>query len=155
MMNSLRRAIRLALVVFPFLTADLAAQPALPRDRAPQVPGSIREFVDRLYSADPNERAEAACQIGRRHADAAAAIPILLSMLSDDVAVPAIECEMGPWLRRRLPSTAEARKWMETSPAKEAAEALGDIGNEAVAGLLQALGHADWKTRKFAAFGLG
>ena len=42
-------------------------------------------------------------------------------------------------------------KWMETSPAKEAAEALGDIGNAAVPGLLQSLAHSDWKTRKFAA----
>ena len=48
-----------------------------------------------------------------------------------------------------------ARKWMETSPAKEAAEALGDIGDAAVPGLLQALAHSDWKTRKFAAVGLG
>ena len=119
------------------------------------MPGAIRSLVDRLYSADPKERAEAACQLGRRHADAASAIPILLSMLSDDVTVPAIECEMGPWFRRTMPASPDARKWMETSPAKEAAEALGDIGDAAVPGLLQALAHSDWKTRKFAAVGLG
>lgn len=154
-MPSFRFAPRLALAVLVFVTAELAAQPKLPRDQVPQVPRSIREFVDRLYSADPRERAEAACQIGRRHAEAAAAIPALLSMLSDDVTVPAIECEMRPWLRRTLPVSADARKWMETSPAAEAAEALGDIGNAAVPGLLDALGNSDWKTRKFAAMGLG
>jgi HEAT repeat protein len=121
----------------------------------PAVPGAIRPFVDRLYSADPKERAEAACQIGRRHAEAASAIPILLSMLSDDVRVPALECEMSPWLRRTMPTNPDARKWMETSPAKEAAEALGDIGNAAVPGLLQSLAHSDWKVRAFAALGLG
>ena len=138
-----------------FATAELAAQATLPREQAPLVPGSIREFGDRLYSADPPERAEAACQIGRRHADAEAAIPILLSMLADDVTVAAIECEMTPWLRRAIGQRVEVQGWMETSPAKEAAEALGNIGNAAVPGLLQALEHNNWKNRKFAAIGLG
>ncbi len=137
----------LVLAMLVTLEAGATAQPTVPRDRAPVVPGAIRSFVDRLYSPDPKERAEAACQIGRRHAEAASAIPILLSMLSDDVPVPALECEMSPWLRRTLPSSPDARKWMETSPAKEAAEALGDIGNAAVPGLLQSLAHVDWKVR--------
>ena len=147
-------ALALAILLTP-MGAGASAQPTLPRDRAPVVPGAIRPFVDRLYSADPKERAEAACQIGRRHAEAASAIPILLSMLSDDVRVPALECEMSPWLRRTMPTNPDARKWMETSPAKEAAEALGDIGNAAVPGLLQSLAHSDWKVRAFAALGLG
>jgi HEAT repeat protein len=137
------------------LGVSAAAQPTLPRDQTPSIDGAIRPLVTRLYSADPKERAEAACQIGRRHAAGASAIPVLLSMLSDDVTVPALECEMSPWLRRTLPTSPDARKWAETSPAKEAAEALGDIGNAAVPGLLQALVHSDWKVRKFAAYGLG
>jgi hypothetical protein len=116
-------------MLLTLLGAGATAQPTVPRDRAPAVRAAIRPFVDRLYSSDPKERAEAACQIGRRHAEAASAIPILLSMLSDDVPVPMLECEMSPWLRRTLPISPDARKWMETSPAKEAAEALGDIGN--------------------------
>jgi HEAT repeat protein len=44
---------------------------------------------------------------------------------------------------------------METSPAKETAEALGDIGSAAVPGLLQSLAQSDWKIRKVAALGLG
>ena len=145
----------LVLAILLTLEAGATAQPTVPRARAPVVPGAIRSFVDRLYSPDPKERAEAACQIGRRHAEAASAIPILLSMLSDDVPVPALECEMSSWLRRTLPSSPDGRKWMETSPAKEAAEALGDIGNAAVPGLLQSLAHVDWKVRAFAALGLG
>jgi hypothetical protein len=136
-----------------FIAGSAAAQPTVARDRAPAVPGSIRSFVDRLYSADAHARAEAACEIGRRHTDAAAAIPILLSMLSDDIVVAAVRCEMGPWALNN-PATGHS-EWSQTSPAKEAAEALGDIGEAAVPGLLTALGHADWKTRKFAAYGLG
>jgi HEAT repeat protein len=142
-------------ILLTVLGVGAAAQPTLPRDRAPVIPGAIRSFVDRLYSDNPKERAEAACQLGRRHAEAVSAIPILLSMLSDDVTVSALECEMSAWLRRTIPISPDARKWMETSPAKEAAEALGDIGEAAVPGLLQALADSDWKVRKFAALGLG
>jgi HEAT repeat protein len=154
-MPSFPFALRLVLAVVIFATCELTAQPTLPRNRMPQVSGSIQGFVDRLYSAAPRERAEAACQIGRRHAEAAGAIPVLISMLSDDVTVAAIECEMSRWMRRTLPQSTDAQKWMETSPAKEAAGALGNIGNAAVPALLQALQNSDWKSRKFAAIGLG
>jgi HEAT repeat protein len=142
-------------ILFTLFGGGATAQPTLARDQAPAVPQAFRSLVDRLYSPDPKDRAEAACQIGRRHAEAVSVIPILLSMLSDDVTVPAVECGMSPWLRRTLATSPDARKWMETSPAKEAAEALGDIGNLSVPGLLQALAHSDWKTRMFAAHGLG
>src|SRR5687768_9952690 len=101
---------------------SVTAQPTLPRDRAPAVPGSIRGFVDRLYSPDARVRADAACEIGRRHTDAAAAIPILLSMLSDDVVVVGIDCEMSSWVRRQIATNPDVQRWSETSPAKEAAE---------------------------------
>jgi HEAT repeat protein len=146
---------RLALVLLAIFAGGAAAQPTLTRDRAPAVPGSIRGFVDRLYAPDARARADAACEIGRRHAEAAAAIPILLSMLSDDVVVVGIDCEMNAWTRRHITTNPDVQRWSQTSPAKEAAEALGDIGDAAVPGLLQALGHTDWKTRKHAAYGLG
>lgn len=136
------------------LGVPATAQPTLPRDRAGAMPGGIRSLVDRLYSPDPAERAEAACQLGRRRAEAASAIPVLLTMLGDDAVVPAVPCETSRW-RGALPAGAEARPWMQTSPAQEAAEALGDIGNAAVPGLLQALEDGNWKMRKFAAVGLG
>jgi HEAT repeat protein len=119
------------------------------------MPESIQPFVDQLYSTDPRQRAEGACQLGERPIAAVVAIPILVSMLGDDVPVPAIECGMSPWLRRQVQVSADARRWAETSPAKEAAEALGEIGDPAVPSLLQALRHSDWKTRKFAAHAFG
>ena len=145
-----------AVVVLLTLSAAIsAAQPTVPRDRVPAIPSSIRPFVDRLYSPDPRQRAEAACQIGRRHAEASSAIPVLLSMLGDEVLVTALDCEMSPWLRRELATNPDALKWSQTSPAQEAAEALGEIGNASIPGLLQALTHSDWKVRSFAAYGLG
>ena len=144
-----------ASVVLVTLASSAMAQPTLARDKTGKMPDSIRLFVDQLYSPDPRQRAEGACQLGKRPVAAIVAIPILLSMLGDDVTVPAIECDMSPWLRRELQASADARRWAETSPAKEAAEALGEIGDPAVPGLLQALRHADWKTRKFAAHAFG
>ena len=135
--------------------ASAAAQPTMPRERVPAVPQPLRGFVDRLYSADPAERAEAACQIGRRHRDAAPAIPVLLTMLHDEVLVKRIDCNVSDWLRRQANLSADALKWMETSPAKEAADTLGEIGDAAVPGLIRELQHADWRVRKFAAYGLG
>ena len=145
----------LCLAVLTLCAASADAQPTLGRDRAPAVPAGIRVYVDRLYSPEPRTRAEAACQLRRNHRDATPAIPILLSMLSDDVVVDALECHMSPWLRQQLRVSTDARQWSQTSPAKEAAETLGDIGDAAVPGLLTALRHADWRTRKFAAHGLG
>ena len=93
-MSSHLRSASLSLVILATLVVTSAiAQPTLPRDRGPAVPAALRSLVDRLYSPDAKERAEAACQLGRRHVDAAPAIPVLLTMLGDDVLVPAIECE--------------------------------------------------------------
>jgi HEAT repeat protein len=130
-----------------------AAQPTLPRERIPAVPQSLRGFVDRLYSPDPAERAEAACQLGRRRYEAAPTIPILLTMLHDDALVRRIDCNWSYWRQANL--SAEQLKWLETSPAKEAADTLGEIGDAAVPGLIRALQHGDWRVRKFAAYGLG
>ena len=145
----------LCLAVLTLCATSAEAQPTLARDRAPSVAAEIRPFVDRLYAGDASARAEAACQLRKQHRDATTAIPILLSMLADDVTVPAIECHMSDWLRRQLPVSADARKWSETSPAKEAADTLGHIGDAAVPGLIQQLANADWRVRKFAAHGLG
>src|SRR5688500_12798059 len=144
-----------ALVGILAVASSAAAQPTMPRDQAPAVPQPLRGFVDRLYSPDPAQRAEAACQIGRRHYEAAAVVPILLTMLHDDVLVQRIDCNMSDWLRRQGNPSPDALKWMETSPAKEAADTLGEIGDAAVPGLIRELQNTDWRVRKFAAYGLG
>ncbi len=144
-----------AIIGILMTSAVAAAQPTQPRDRVPAMPQSLRGFVDQLYSPDPVQRAEAACQLGRRHNDAAATIPVLLTMLHDDVLVRRIDCNMSDWMRRQANLSPETLKWMETSPAQEAAETLGEIGDAAVPGLIRGLQHADWRVRKFAAVGLG
>jgi HEAT repeat protein len=144
-----------ALVGILAMASSAAAQPTMPRDQAPAVPQPLRGFVDRLYSPDPAQRAEAACQIGRRHYEAAAVVPILLTMLHDEVLVQRIDCNMSDWLRRQGNLSPDALKWMETSPAKEAADTLGEIGDAAVPGLIRELQNTDWRVRKFAAYGLG
>lgn len=145
----------LYLTVLTLAATTAAAQPTLPRERAPRLPESIRRFVDHLYSPDAKLRADAACEIGRLRHDAASAIPILLTMLHDDVVVQGVDCDMREWLRNNRALTPDMLKWSETSPAKEAADTLGEIGDAAVPGLLQALNHSDWRVRKFAAYGLG
>src|SRR4029450_7756974 len=121
-MTAVLRPVSISFVILATLcAATTRAQPTLPRDRGPAVSASLRPFLDRLYSPIPAERAEAACQLGRRRAEAAPAIPVLLSMLGDDAVVPYVECEMSPWLRRALTKDPSAAKWAETSPAKEAA----------------------------------
>ena len=141
-------------ILFTLLGGGATAQPALPRDQAPAVQQVFRSFVDRLYSPDPKERAELpakwAAARGSRERNPDSVVDAERRRQR-----PGGGVRMSPWLRRRLATSPDARKWMETSPAKEAAEALGDIGNASVPGLLQALAHSDWKTRMFAAHGLG
>ena len=136
---------RLALGALGFLAAHIGVQQSPPREGASHTPASIAELQDRLSSPDPRERAEAACRLSRQHADAAPAIPMLLAVLGDDVRVSGVRCRMEEG----------ARGGVETSPAQEAANALGDIGNPAVPGLLTALERGDPKTRRFAAVALG
>ena len=55
---------------------------------AQQVGGDLQEKIRRLGSADPIERAAAACQIGAMGKQAAvAAMPNLLALLGDDTPV--------------------------------------------------------------------
>lgn len=108
-----------------------------------------------LSAADPSARAEAACELGRRRSESAAAVPALMAMLGDDVRVGPVECGMSPWLRRALEAKPEQLRQFETSPAREAARALARIGKAAVEPLLAALGDASFKVRKHAAFALG
>ena len=59
-MTRIQRLAAASLAIALVLPAVMAtAQPALPRDRA-AVSSNLQALVDRLYSADPKERAEAA-----------------------------------------------------------------------------------------------
>jgi HEAT repeat protein len=101
---------------------------------------AVSALVERLASAQPSERAEAACELGRR-GRAAAPGPV--------------ECGMSPWLRRQLEARPQDWRKFETTPGREAAEALSRIGEPAVGPLLAALASGVPAARANAAFALG
>lgn len=75
--------------------------PTIPKKNIPSnIPEEVREQIERLYSSDPVERADAAFQLGRMGKGAAPAVPFLIGVLKD-------------------------RHW---AVRKFAAEALGEIG---------------------------
>src|SRR6185503_3783363 len=92
--------------------------------------------ADRLNAADASARAEAACELGRRRADSAPAVPALVALLGDEIAVGPVECGMSPWLRTWLQERPQRWREFETSPAREAARALARIGSAALQPLL-------------------
>jgi HEAT repeat protein len=116
---------------------------------------SLQPLVERLGSPDASARAEAACEIGQRGPAAAAAVEALVALLPDDARVGPVECGMSPWLRRTLEAQPEEWRRFETSPGREAAQALARIGRPALAPLLDALSAPSPQARAHAAFGLG
>ena len=85
--------------------------------------------IQKLASANPLERTEAACKLGK--ARAVAAIPALIQLLSDDTPVEHPVCEEKEnWRGRGMD---------KTTPGEVAAVALSQIGREAVEPLVTAL----------------
>jgi HEAT repeat protein len=112
----------------------------------------VRRKIDRLTSSDPVERATIACELGKMRERAVIAIPSLVAMLADATEIGLIPCRTGdPWDRE----TEAAWKKMKTSPGKEAAESLIDIGRPAVEPLLGAMKDSNWKVRLNAVCALG
>src|SRR5262245_48668789 len=110
---------------------------------------------ERLNASDPSARAEAACELGRRRAESAPAVPALLALLGDDIAVGPVECGMSTWMKSWLLERPEQWRKFETSPAREAAKALARIGQAALQPLLLATAAANFKVRRHAALALG
>ena len=101
--------------------------------------------IQNLSSANPRERAEAACALGESRATAA--IPALIRTLGDDAPVDQPVCgQKGSW------GDGEVNK---TSPGEMAAVALSKIGRESVEPLIGVLNTAAWQARANAAFALG
>jgi len=116
---------------------------------------ALRPLVDRLTSADASARAEAACELGRKGAEAASAVNALAALLPDGLKVGPIECGMSPWLRKHLESRPEEWRRFETSPGREAARALARIGRPGLGPLMTALSAPSPQARAHAAFGIG
>src|SRR5512134_2383170 len=119
------------------------AQPgAAPRPRV-----ELERAVAELAVADASRRAEAACEVGRHRSEASHTVPALMRLLADDVLVGPVECGMSPWLRRSLEAKPEEWRRLATSPAREAARALAEIGRAALDPLLRALEDASFTVR--------
>ena len=110
---------------------------------------NVAEKIRALSSADPTERASAACSLRSIGKRAAPAIPALIKMLADDTPVSRINCE-GHESWRRGDGNPD-----EDSPGKQAALALAAIGDEAIDPLINHLRDSDWRARKNSAFALG
>src|SRR5262245_36206249 len=101
----------------------------------PAATGPLRPLVGRLSSTVPAARAEAACALGQRRADAASPLPALAGLLGDSLVVGPVECGMSEWLRKLLVEKPEEWRKFETSPGREAAKAMARIGRPAVSPL--------------------
>ncbi len=117
--------------------------------------GAQRGLVERLSSAEPSERAEAACRIGQRPSEGSAAVPALAKLLGDDLQIGPVECGLSPWLKKLLEAKPEEWRKFETSPGREAAKALARIGRPALDPLVLALRAPQAPARANAALGLG
>src|SRR5215212_4799929 len=121
--------------------------PAIVGQNAGKPPVDLRDKINALSSANPLERASAACTIGQMGPRAAAAIPYLIQMLGDDTPITtAFDCgERESWRGNNV----------ATSLGKVAAEALAAIGEASVEPLIGALKARDSKVRANAAWALG
>ena len=111
------------------------------------VPQNLDDLIRQLGSNDATERAMAACQIGRmRSSDVRPAMDTLLALLGDDTPVDGKLCREGEdW----------GDRWKESSPGREAAIALEEVGRAAVEPLIAKLEDDNPAARKNAAFALG
>ena len=133
--------------------ADEAAEAAVSQTIQPaaieqsDLPESIRETVKALSSPDPQERAVAACSLGK--AGDPAAIPFLIQTLGDDAPISLVGCwDSGTW----SPAMSSFKK---PSPGETAAIALASFGQRAVESLVEALGHSNPVVRRNAAWAIG
>jgi HEAT repeat protein len=106
-----------------------------------------------LGAADPVTRAHAACEAGLTGTPGGlGAIPALISLLADEAHVDAIDCGgEGEWRNRGIFALADTTVPCGTSPALEAARALGRFGGAALAPLMSALGDPRAPVRMHAA----
>ncbi|MGB9181823.1 MAG: HEAT repeat domain-containing protein [Pyrinomonadaceae bacterium] len=118
---------------------------------AEQAPQSVREQIKLLQSANPAERAMAACELGEMGAQAKAAIPALIQILGDDAPVDQVDCGRRGNFHRK-------NKWNgidKTSPGEIAAVGLSAIGQASVEPLITAARSDKAHARANALFALG
>jgi HEAT repeat protein len=116
---------------------------------------TVADLTAALAASDASVRARAACELGQRGGDAASAAAALVAILDDVEPVPAVGCDAGPWLQNWLSEHPDAARRQQTTPAREAAKALGRLGAPGIAAATGVLGHADWRVREGAVLALG
>ncbi|MGH9971857.1 MAG: M56 family metallopeptidase [Pyrinomonadaceae bacterium] len=100
-----------------------------------------------LSSANPQQRAQAACDAGKRHM--VDAIPRLVSMLGDDAATESLKCwGDGKW-------NPALDTFKQPSPGEQAAIALASMGLPAFEPLTNALSSSNSSVRRNAAWAIG
>jgi hypothetical protein len=115
----------------------------------------VKQHVLALASKDAAQRARAACALGEAGAEAGAAIPYLVALMSDGTPLaPSALCKNA--------EPFEDEAWQpdfeqvyEPSPGEAATQALVALGAPAAEPLLAALKDPNWRTRKNAAWALG
>lgn len=113
----------------------------------------VNKQVGALSSADPVERAAAACALGKMEAQAASSIPALIQLLDDGTRIdPKQICYRG--LHDDQSGQPDMESLKEPSPGEAATEALIAIGAPSVAPLIAALKSNSARVRKNAVWAL-
>ncbi|MCI0487131.1 MAG: M56 family metallopeptidase [Blastocatellia bacterium] len=112
------------------------------------LPPGAAESIKALSSRSPDERAAAACSLGKL--EAVAAIPLLINMLGDDSAleIPTRCWEGGRW-------SPAVQVFKNPSPGESAAIALAAMSQPAVRPLVEALDSENSTVRRNAAWAIG
>ena len=129
------------------ITLQGNTQPNVPKGKIPSdIPKKLAEQIEKLYSTNLEERANAAKVLGNMGKQANIAIPFLIEMLSDPSWVEYYEVAIEP----------PHKKFCEiVSPAREASKALVKIGESAVEPLLAILNDKNSDVRFEAVCALG
>jgi HEAT repeat protein len=126
------------LIVIDLLSAPASGQPQIPKEEIPtNIASDVKEQIEMLYSHNAIERGHAAHCLGRMKEKAVPAIPFLIEILDNETKLQ----WQKQWEGMKIPGRA-------TSPSREAADALGKIGEPAVEPLIEALKDKDPTVRK-------
>jgi HEAT repeat protein len=130
-------------------TMGFARQNGAQENAAADTSGDLSKEIAALHSADPVQRASAACSLRKMRERAVPAITSLVSILGDETSIGEFTCEQAG---RSNPAFARPKT---TSPGREAAKALAVIGKPSVDPVIGALGESDAKVRRNAVWVLG
>ncbi|UCG48962.1 MAG: HEAT repeat domain-containing protein [Phycisphaerales bacterium] len=130
--------------------------------KGPEAKDAIPALIEVLEDKDEYVRAAAARALGNTGPEAESAIPALMQAIKDQIMIVRMGAAMGlggigPRARNAIPALAEALQSQheDHNVKREAAEALGKIGPEAVPALAKALQHNQYFVRRVAARALG